>query len=153
MFRPRRRGGHAAAACALALLAAGGESDEALDPQIRAPDLGTYAYEAVVQTRDTLGPTAFAGTLVIDVSSEDSIVGSWAVDGYGAEARGVWNITAYTLPANPAPPMQGTITHRVWRRSASSDLDCALTYQHIRMPADTFRSSSENDCTLVRTGD
>jgi hypothetical protein len=136
------------------MLAACGDTDESLDPQIRAPSTGSYAYEASILTDEAVDavPATFEGTLLIDVASEDSIVGSWTVAGYGTQARGIWNITAYTLPADPAPPVQGTITHRVWRQSGSGNIACNVTYQRIRMPADTFTTSAENSCTLVRTG-
>lgn len=151
-MHPRRRGLRRAAACAALLFAACGDSDESLDPQLRAPDPGTYAYEALILTDEAVDaePDTFDGTLRIDVSSEDSIVGAWSVPGYGPTARGTWNITAYTLPADPTPPLQGTITHRVWRQSGSDNLTCNVTFQRIQMPADTFTTSTENACTLQR---
>lgn len=153
-MHPRRRGLRRVAACAALLLAACGDTDESLDPQLRAPNPGSYAYEAVILTDEAVDavPDTFEGSLQIDVSSEDSIVGSWTVPGYGAQARGVWNIVAYVLPADPAPPVQGSITHRVWRQSGSGNLSCNVTFQRIRMPADTFTTSSENHCTLIRAG-
>ena len=153
-MHPRRRGVPRIAACAVLLFTACGGGDESLDPEIRAPDTGTYAYEALVLTDDAVDaePDTFEGTLQIDVSSEDSITGSWSVPGYAAQARGVWNIVAYVLPADPAPPIQGTITHRVWRANNTGNLSCNVTYQHIRTPADTFTTSTENSCSLVRSG-
>ena len=151
-MHPRRRGVRRVAACATLLLAACGDSDESLDPQLRAPGTGTYAYEAIVLTDDAVDavPDTFEGTLQIDVASEDSIVGSWSVPRYAVTARGIWNITAYTLPADPDPPIRGTITHRVWRQNGSTNLSCNVTYQHLRSPADTFTTSTENLCSLIR---
>jgi hypothetical protein len=71
------------------------------------------------------------------------------VDGYGSTARGMWNITAYALLADPQPPVQGSITHRVTRETGSAHLSCDLTYLY-EMPADTFMSSAENSCWLER---
>ena len=149
MHAPRRRGTRIAATTALLIAVAACGDDEALDPQVRAPALGAYTYEAVVHTEEGAEPQTYAGTLVLDVSSEDSIIGTWQVDGFGSQARGIWNITAYALGADPAPPVRGAITHRVWRSNGSDNLSCALTYQH-EMPADTFMSSSENSCLLER---
>lgn len=148
MNTPRRWGSGVLAFALLMLLPACGE-DEALDPQIRAPETGSYAYEALVYTEDGEVPDTFAGSLVLSVSSEDSIVGTWDVDGYGNAARGIWNITAYALMADPAPPVQGSITHRVTRDNGSGTLSCSLTYQH-EMPSDTFISSAENSCSIER---
>lgn len=150
MLTPRRRGLCRAALIGTLVLTSCGDADEALDPQLRAPATGTYAYDALVYTAEDTPPDTFAGTLLIAVSSEDSIVGTWTVPGYASAARGIWNITAYTLSADPNPPLQGSITHRVWRRNAGS-LDCNLTYQHVRMPTDTFTSSTGNSCSLVRS--
>ena len=150
-MHPRRRGIRRVATCAALLLAACGDADESLDPQIRAPGTGTYAYEAIILTDDAVDavPDTFLGSLQIDVSSEDSIVGAWHVAGYGPQARGIWNINSYTLPAEPAPPVQGTITHRLWRQSDSGNLSCNMTYQRVRMPADTFTTSTQNACSLT----
>ena len=149
MIAPRRRGpAYAALATFVALASACGD-DEALDPQIRAPEAGTYAYEALVYTENGAPPDTFDGQLVLSVTSVDSIVGSWDVDGYEAAARGMWNITAYALMADPSPPIQGHITHRVTREPGSTELSCDLTYTH-EMPADTFTSSAENSCSLER---
>ena len=151
MSTPRRRGRSARATLLfLPLLPLACESgDDTLDPQLRAPEVGTYTYDATVYTEENGDPVTFEGSLDITVSSEDSIIGTWSVPGYsGAQARGIWNITAYTLPADPQPPIQGSISHRVWRGSGGA-LSCNLTYVH-EMPADTFTSSGENDCTLVR---
>ena len=137
---------------ALLILAACGDSDDSLDPQLRAPETGTYTYEALVVMTEDAEPDTFSGTLVVDVASEDSIVGAWSVNGYDALARAIWNINAYTLPADPTPPRQGTITHRVWRQNHSTNLSCALTYERVTAQADTFRSSTENDCALIRSG-
>lgn len=146
MISPRRRGFAAAGAAALLLLAACSE-DEALDPQNRAPATGIYDYEALIHMAEGVPPDTFVGTLDIDVSSEDSIVGTWNVDGFEDEARGIWNITAYTLAADPAPPLQGTISHRVWRATGAGSLSCQVTYT-LEMPSDTFSSSTENYCSL-----
>lgn len=153
-MHPRRRGIPRVAACATLLLAACGDSDESLDPQLRAPGIGAYTYEAIILTDEAVDavPDTFEGTLQIDISSEDSIVGSWNVPRYGPQARGIWNITAYTLPADPAPPIRGTVTHRVWRQNGSANLSCHATYQYVQPPADTFTTSSENSCSLVRAG-
>ncbi|HEX6588599.1 MAG TPA: hypothetical protein VF039_06215 [Longimicrobiales bacterium] len=142
------------AACAILLLTACDGGDESLDPELRAPDTGTYAYEAIVLTDEAVDaePDTFVGSLQIDVSSEDSITGTWSVPGYGGQARGVWNIVAYVLAADPSPPIQGTITHRVWRANNTGNLACNVTYQYIQMPADTFTTSTENSCSLVRSG-
>lgn len=152
MSTPRRRGSRLAVAFLAVALPACGDGDESLDPQLRAPNTGTYSYDALIYTQDASPPDTFSGTLVISVSSEDSIVGSWSVAGFDGEARGIWNITAYTLPADPEPPVQGSVTHRVWRENASGDLSCTLNYQRIQTPADTFRTSSENSCSLLRAG-
>ena len=149
MMTPRRRGTALAGASALLLLFAACAEDEALDPQMRAPTTGIYTYEALIYTDDGLPADTFEGTLDIDVSSEDSIVGTWSVDGYEDEARGIWNITAYALAADPEPPIQGTITHRVWRQHGNGDLSCQVTYT-LEMPADTFTSSTENSCSIDR---
>jgi hypothetical protein len=148
MIEPRRRGIAAAGVLVLLLHAAACGDDESLDPTMRAPATGIYEYEALVYTAEGEEPDTFAGTLDIDVSSEDSIVGTWNVDGYEDLARGIWNITAYALIADPEAPLQGTITHRVSRESSGS-LSCDLTYV-VEMPADTFTSSAENDCSLQR---
>ena len=148
-MRTPRRWGRLLALGALAAVAACGD-DESLDPQIRAPNEGSYDYEALVYTAPDSEPDTFAGTLEITVSSEDSIIGTWSVDGYSAAAaRGVWNFTAYTLPADPTPPLQGDITHRVWRQNGSGSLQCQLTYEVVTMPADTFTTTSENSCSLI----
>lgn len=150
MTAPRRRGSIRCAVAALALvLPACGDGDESLDPHMRAPETGVYAYDALIYTEEGVAPDTFTGSLAIEVSSEDSITGNWTVDGYDDEARGIWNITAYTLTADPEPPVQGSITHRVWRDNASGDLSCNLTYTR-EMPADTFSTSSENSCSLDR---
>ena len=117
---------------------------------MRAPETGSYAYDALVYTEDGSPPDTFSGSLVIGVSSEDSITGSWDVQGFDSEARGIWNVTAYALLADPQPPVQGTLTHRIWRANGSDGLRCNLTYQRISMPADTFTSSAENTCSLDR---
>ena len=150
MSTPRRWGAGSSAWLLLSMLAAAcGDSDEALDPELRVPNTGSYAYEALVYTEEGTPPDTFSGTLSINVASEDSILGTWDVDGYAATvARGIWNINAYTLPADPSPPLQGDITHRVWRQNNSGDLSCALTYERVTMPADTFTTSSENRCSL-----
>ena len=148
-MRSPRRWGPLLALTALAALAACGEGDDTLDPQVRAPNEGTYDYDALVHTAEDAEPDTFSGTLEITVSSEDSIIGTWEVDGYSAApARGIWNITAYTLPAEPTPPLQGEITHRVWRQNGSGNLSCQLSYE-LEMPADTFTSSTENSCSLT----
>lgn len=154
-MHPRRRGVLRVAACATLILAACGDSDEGLDPQVRTPTVGTYTYEALILTDDAAGadPDTFEGTLQIDIASEDSIVGSWNVAGFGPQARGVWNINTYALPAEPSPPLRGTITHRVWRQAGSTNLSCNVTYQRIQMSADTFTTSAENYCSLVRSAD
>jgi hypothetical protein len=149
MTAPRRWGSTALLAALVPLLPACGDGDASLDPQMRAPATGVYAYDALVYTAAGSPPDTFSGSLAIDVSSEDSITGSWSVAGYAGEARGIWNITAYTLPADPQPPVQGSITHRIWRDNASGDLSCNLTYTRT-MPADTFSTSSENSCSLDR---
>ena len=150
MTAPRRRGSIRCALAALVLLLpACGDGDESLDPEMRAPSTGVYAYDALVYTAEGEAPDTFSGSLSIEVSSEDSITGSWSVDGYGDEARGIWNVTAYTLAADPQPPVQGSITHRIWRDNASGDLSCNLTYLR-EMPTDTFSTSSENSCSLDR---
>ena len=150
MMTPRRRGTGAVVLSALTLLAAAcGDGEEALDPQMRAPETGSYAYDALVYTADGEPPDTFSGQLVISVSSEDSITGSWSVAGYSSEARGIWNITAYALVADPQPPVQGSITHRVWRENGTGDLSCNLTYTR-EMPADTFMSTNENSCSFDR---
>ena len=147
MTKPRRWGPGIALVLLVPFYACG--DDEALDPQIRAPETGSYAYEALVYTEDGAPPDTFAGTLVLSVASEDSIVGNWDVDGYENGARGMWNITAYALMADPQPPIQGSITHRVTRDNGSGTLSCALTYTH-EMPTDTFTTSTENSCSLHR---
>ena len=147
MSSPRRRGFLGLAA--LLLISACGDGDESLDPQLRAPATGSYAYDALVYTADGEPPDTFSGFLDIDVSSEDSIIGSWNVDGYDDPARGIWNINAYTVVTAPQPPLHGTITHRLWRQNGSGDLSCNLTYV-LEMPADTFMSTSENSCSLDR---
>ena len=149
MTSPRRRGPAAASAFALVLFFAACSDEEALDPQMRAPATGVYTYDALIYTDEGVPPDTFTGTLDIDVSSEDSIVGTWNVDGFETEARGIWNITAYTLAADPQPPIQGTITHRVWRETGSGDLSCQVNYL-LEMPSDTFSSTSENSCSLDR---
>lgn len=149
MMTPRRRGTAVAALATIVALASACGDDEALDPQLRAPEPGSYAYEALVYTDEGLAPDTFTGQLIVSVSSEDSIVGTWDVDGYESSARGLWNITAYALMADPAPPVQGSITHRVTREPGSAHLSCDLTYLH-EMPADTFTSSAENSCSLER---
>lgn len=147
---PRRNAASRRRAWLLALpFLACSDGDEGLDPALRAPQTGVYAYEALVYTADTLPPDTFSGQLDISVATQDSLVGTWSVPGYlTAPVRGTWNINAYTLPALPSS-IPGTITHRVWRQSASLDLSCALTYEHVVMPADTFRSSVTNHCTLL----
>jgi hypothetical protein len=147
-MRTPRRWGPVLALGALAVITACGDSEESLDPQFRAPDEGVYQYEALVHTEEGAEPDTFVGSLQITVASEDSIVGTWDVDGYGAAARGIWNITAYTLPADPSPPIQGDITHRVWRLNGSGDLSCQLSYELV-MPMDTFTSTTENSCSLA----
>ena len=150
MTAPRRWGSTRSAVAALVLLLpACGDGDESLDPQMRAPETGVYAYDALIHTEEGLPPDTFTGSLAIEVSSEDSITGTWNVEGYEAEARGIWNITAYALAADSEPPVQGSITHRVWRDNASGDLSCNLTYTR-EMPADTFSTSAENSCSLDR---
>jgi hypothetical protein len=148
---PRRRGARLRAIVLLALpLAACNDGDEGLDPSFRAPETGSYEYDALVHTSDTLPPDTLTGQLEISVASRDSIIGTWSVPGYtGASVRGVWNVNAYTLPANPTS-IQGSVTHRVWRQSGTLDLSCALSYERVDMPADTFTSSTVNRCTLAR---
>ena len=147
---PRRRGPRLGALLLLACpLIACGDGDEGLDPTMRAPEVGTYEYEAHIVTSDTLPADTLSGEFEISVASEDSILGSWSVQGYtGAPVRGIWNVNAYTLPAVPTS-IQGAVTHRVWRQSGSLDLSCSLSYERVEA-ADTFRSSTGNSCTLLR---
>lgn len=126
------------------------DEDEALDPTLRAPAVGLYDYDALVHRSDTTPPDTLVGQLQIVAANQDSIVGTWAVAGFGtASVRGNWNVTAYTLPA-PTTTLGGTVTHRVWRSGGGSGLSCTLTYERIDMPADTFTSYLSNRCSLVR---
>lgn len=151
---PRRRGNRSLGLALLAtLLLACASDDEGLDPQVRAPELGTYGYDALLHTSDSLPPDTLTGQVHITVANEDSIVASWSVPGYAAAAlRGTWNVNAYTLPAD-APALGGSIIHRVWRQNNSRNLSCVLSYQRIELPADTFTSSNANACTLLHEGD
>lgn len=151
---PRRRGRRGSMwllLLQLPLTGCGGD-DEGIAPTLRVPDLGTYAYDAVIQTADSVADT-LSGSIDMVAASEDSIVGEWAVTGYaGAPERGAWNVNAYTLPAQPVGPggPGRLVTHRVWRLNASDDLQCQVAYQHI-VQADTFISStSQNSCSLLR---
>lgn len=148
---PRRRGTRLRWLLSLALpLTACGGDDQGLDPNLRAPATGTYQYDALVHTSDSLPPDTLSGELEISASSEDSVIATWSVPGFSAApVRGTWNINAYTLPANPTS-FQGDVTHRIWRQASSENLSCTLNYERIDMPADTFTSSSANRCTLVR---
>lgn len=147
---PRRRGPRLRTLLLVLSIAACGDGDEGLDPTMRAPDTGTYEYEALILTSDTLPPDTLIGQFDIAVASPDSLIGSWSVQGYtGAPVRGTWNINAYTVPAVPTS-IGGAVTHRVWRQSGNANLSCALSYERVEMAADTFRSSTGNRCTLYR---
>lgn len=147
---PRRRGLRLRALLLVLPIAACGDGDQGLDPAMRAPGIGVYEYEALIVTSDTLPPDTLIGQLDITVASQDSVLGAWSVQGYAGETvRGTWNINAYILPAVPTT-IGGAVTHRVWRRSGSLELACALSYERVEMPADTFRSSTGNRCTLYR---
>ena len=150
---PRRRG-IPARLLPLVLLATTACSDEeSLAPGLRVPELGSYAYDAVVLTGDSVADT-LSGSFTIFVASEDSIVGVWAVPGYtGASQLGRWDVNSYTVPAQPSGPdgENRSMIHRVARRDASVDLECGVAYRHVLAAADTFTSSiSQNDCSLLR---
>ena len=155
-FRPRRWGSHGSAPLlllALALTACG--DDESIAPGMRVPDLGLYAYDAIIQIGDSAADT-LSGTISLTAASEDSIVGVWSVPGYAATPQhGPWNVSAYALPAQPtgADAQARFVTHRVWRRNASDDMECQVAYRHVIQEADTFSSSTiQNRCSLFRDG-
>lgn len=87
----------------------------------RVPALGSYAYSMSIPAAFGT-PTArhYTGSLVITFASEDSIAGSWAVQGYQAALDlGFWNSDAYVVTADVP---DGFITHRL--KKSATGFEC-----------------------------
>lgn len=93
-----------------ALAGCGGDSG----PSAEVSALGVYNYLVRVRVRDAASATTFDGTLTITYAAEDSIAGTWAVQGYEpAASLGFLNGGSYVLRAQPNDA--ATVQHRIAR--------------------------------------
>jgi hypothetical protein len=91
--------------------------------------LGRYGYVADVRTRDSPGPTHFAGTLTLTSATEEEIVGTWAVEGYRTQAASGGRIVdadAYVLYAYVPGDDGVIIAHEIGLGVTS--LPCEIRY-------------------------